>query len=58
MLVFGLVLVSYKEVVLVMLEGITQLGVALVAEVCDIVQLLVESSEQALVVDALSLQEV
>lgn len=58
MLVFGLVLVSYKEVVLVMLECITQLGVALVAEVCDIVQLLVESSEQALVVDALSLQEV
>jgi hypothetical protein len=58
MLVFGLVLVSYKEVVLVMLEGITQLGVALVAEVRDIVQLLVESSEQALVVDALSLQEV
>ena len=58
MLVFGLVLVSYKEVVLVMLEGITQLGVALVAEVREIVQLLVESSEQALVVDALSLQEV
>lgn len=58
MLVFGLVLVSYKEVVLVMLEGITQLGVALVAEVRDVVQLLVESSEQALVVDALSLQEV
>jgi hypothetical protein len=58
MLVFGLVLVSYKEVVLVMLESITQLGVALVAEVRDIVQLLVESSEQALVVDALSLKEV
>lgn len=53
-----LVFCSDKQVSLMVVQGVSEPGVAILAEVLCVLELLVEPSEQALVVYALGLQEV
>lgn len=53
-----LIFVAHEEVVLVMLQGVSQTGVALFTKVAVVLEFFVQATKKSLVVDALGFQEI